>query len=164
MTTGERELLLNRLYESRLKLEELLSRIDPSKQIYPGWTIKQILAHISGWDDASKDALCAHGLTRSPSTPTIHSLDRYNEFSIASRKDMTYDQILKEWRLTRQALCEIIEQLPEETISEPIAVPWGSKTTLTKLVDIFSNHEKEHAQDILNWLKKPEKTLGKAGK
>jgi hypothetical protein len=54
--------------------------------------------------------------------------------------------------------------LPEEKFFEPIALPWGKETTVKKLVDIFSRHEKEHAQDIIEWLKQPEKPLGKAGK
>jgi hypothetical protein len=164
MTAGKRDILLHHLKDSHQKIEELLPKIDPKKEIYPGWTIRQILAHISGWDDASIDALRAHELGRSSSIPAIHSLDKYNELSVSSRKDLTFDQILKEWRVTRQILLEIIEQLPEAKFFEPFAIPWGRQTTVTKLADIFSIHEKEHAQDIVKWLKRPEKPLGKAGK
>jgi hypothetical protein len=163
MPAGEREILLKRLDESRLKLEELLPKIDPSKEIHPGWSIRQMLAHITGWDAACIDALRAHGVDRPTSIPAIHSLDEYNEKTVSSRNGLTYDQTLKEWRLTRQVLREIIEQLPEEKFLVPVAVPWGRKTTVTNLVDIFSGHEEEHAQDITEWLKHPEKPLGKAG-
>lgn len=164
MTAGERDILLHRLDEARRQIEELLPKIDPEVEIWQGWTIKQILAHITGWDDACIDALRAHELSCPPSIPAIHSLDKYNELTVSSRKDFTYDQILTEWRLTRQVLREIIVQLPEEKSFDPIAVPWGRKTPLTRLVDIFSHHEKEHAQEIREWLKQPEKSDGKAGK
>jgi len=164
MTAGDRDFLLNRLDETRLKIEELLPKIDPEKDIYPGWTLKLMLAHITGWDEATVDALRAHALGLPPSIPAIHSLDEYNSLTVSSRKDWTYDQTLKEWRQTRQILRDILEQLPEEKFIEPIAVPWGKKTTVTKLVNIFSQHEKEHAQDIIEWLQQPEKPLGKAVK
>jgi hypothetical protein len=41
MAAGDRDILINHLDESRRILEELLLGIDPSKHIYPGWTIKQ---------------------------------------------------------------------------------------------------------------------------
>jgi hypothetical protein len=164
MTAGERELMLNRLDENRRKLEELLPGIDPEKEVCPGWTIKQMLAHITGWDDACIDALRAHEYGRPPTFPVILSLDKYNEYTVSSRKNLTFDQTLKEWRLTRQVLRAIIEQFPEEKFFEPVAVPWGRKTTISELVEIFSDHEGEHARDIIEWLKHPETPLGKAGK
>jgi hypothetical protein len=164
MTADKRDFLLQPLDETRLQIEEIIPKIDPAKEIYPGWTIRQMLAHITGWDDASIDALRAHALGRSPSIPAIHSLDEYNNLTVTSHKDLNFDQILKEWRLKRLVLRDIIKQLPEEKILEPIAVPWGKKTTLPKLLDIFSHHEKEHTQDVNEWLKHPEKPLGKEGK
>ena len=164
MPAESKNILINHLNESHKAIEGLLSGIDPSKEIYPGWTIKQVLAHISGWDDACIDALRMHELDHSPSIPVIHSLDKYNESSVSCRKRLTYDKILKEWRVTRKILCEIIDGLPEEKFLEPVAVPWGKKITVTKLVDIFSHHDKEHAKDIIEWLKKPEKPLRKSGK
>jgi hypothetical protein len=54
--------------------------------------------------------------------------------------------------------------LPGEEFFELITVSWGGKTSVMKLVDIFSDHEEEHTQDIIKWLKQLEKQLGKAGK
>jgi hypothetical protein len=164
MPADNRAILLRHLNETHQTIEELLAGIDPTKEIYPGWTIKQILAHISGWDDACIDALRMHELDRSSSAPAIHSLDKYNELSVSSRKGLTYDQILNEWRVTRKILCEIIADMTEEKFLEPVPVPWAKKTTVTRLVDIFNHHDNEHAKDIIEWLKKPEKPLRKAGK
>jgi hypothetical protein len=164
MPADNRVILLRRLNETHLKMEELLPRINPIKEIYPGWSIKQILAHFSGWDDACINALHMHELDRSGTTPSIQSLDQYNELSVSSRKDLTYDQILNEWRVTRKILCEIIQELPEVKFLQPVAVPWGKKTSVTRLVDIFSRHDEEHAKDIFEWLKKSEDPLRKAGK
>ncbi len=164
MITGNRENLLQHLDESHQMIEDLLPKIDPEKEIYPGWTIKQILAHIIGWDNVSIDVLQAHVSGCQYSTPAIHSLDKYNESVVSSRKELSYEQILMDWRQIRNVLCKFIEQVPEDKFKESVAVPWGKSSTITRIVDIFSSHELEHAMDIKEWLKQPEKPLGKAGK
>jgi hypothetical protein len=164
MNPVDKDFLLHRLDEARKNMEDLVQGSDPEKEIYPGWTIKDMLAHITGWDEVLIDALRAHGLGLPPSVPSIHSLDKYNEFTVSSREKLTCDQILKEFRLKRQELHEIIEQLPKGKFLEPVIIPWGKETSVNKLVDIFYYHEKEHAHDIKEWLKHPEKPLGKAGK
>lgn len=34
--------------------------LDLHVEIYPGWTLKEVLAHITGWDDAAIASLHAH--------------------------------------------------------------------------------------------------------
>jgi len=118
---------------------------------------------MTGWDDVTIDSLRAHVIGRPPSVPAILSLDEYNNSTVSSRKDLDYDQVLKEWRLTRQVLRTIIEKMPEDKFFGPIVVPWGNKATVTYLVDMFRDHEEEHALDVREWLKNPDKTLGKSG-
>ena len=163
MTSADRDFLLERMDETRSKIETLLPKVDVRKEIYPGWTIKELLGHMTGWDDATIDSLRAHISGGTPSVPAIRSLDEYNSTTVSSRKDLDYDQIVKEWRLTRQVLRNIIQQMPEEKFFWPIIVPWGEKATVTYLVDMFRDHEEKHTHDIIEWLKQPEKPLEKAG-
>jgi HD-like signal output (HDOD) protein len=163
MTSEDREFLLHRLDETRSKIEKLLLKIDVWKEIYPGWSIKEMLAHMTGWDDATIDSLRAHMADRPPSVAAIDSLDKYNNLTVSSRKDLEYKQIVQEWRLTRQALRAIIEQMPEDKFNKPVNVPWGRKVTVTYLVDMFCDHEEEHTHDLIKWLRHPEKPLEKAG-
>ena len=164
MPVSDREILLHRMDETRSQIEELLPLIDSHKEIYPGWTIADMLAHMTGWDDATIDSLRAHVLGRPPSVSAIRSLDEYNNLTVSSRKDLDYDRVLKEWRLTRQVLMTLIEQMPEDKFFSAVMVPWGGKVTVTHLVDIFRDHEQEHIKDILAWLEHPEKPLTKKGK
>ena len=163
MLVPDRDFLLLRFDETRIKIEELLPEIDPQKEIYPGWTIRDVLAHMTGWDDATIDSLRSHVVERPLNIPSILSLDEYNALTVSSRKDLDYDRILKEWRLTRQVLRTIIEQLPEGKFHSPVIVPWGEKVSVTYLVDMFHVHEEEHVQDILTWFKNPVMPLKKDG-
>lgn len=164
MTSADREFLLHRLDETRAKIEALLPKIDPCQQIYPGWTIKDLLAHMTGWDDATIDSLQAHMNGRPPGVAAIRSLDEYNSSTVSSRQDLDYEQVLKEWRLTRQVLRTLIEQMPEDKFFGALVVPWGEKATVTYLVDMFREHEEEHLLDVIKWLEAPQTTLGKSGK
>jgi hypothetical protein len=163
MTAADKEFLLDHLDATRKKLEDLLPQIDPQKEIYPGWTIKDMLAHITGWDDATIDSLRAHVAGRTPATPADRGIDEYNIRTVTSRKDLDYSHVLNEWRLTRQVMRTIVEQMPEEKFFEPLVAPWGEKGSVTYLVETFRDHEEEHFQDIRDWLKNPEKPLGKKG-
>jgi hypothetical protein len=163
MPIPDRVFLLHRMDETRKKIEELLPQIGPQKEIYPGWTIRDMLAHMTGWDDATIDSLRAHVVDRSPSLEAIRSLDEYNARTVTSRQDLDYDRVLKEWRLTRQVLRTIIEQMPEDKFFSPVIVPWGEKATVTYLVDMFRDHEEVHTKDIVEWLKNPNQPLTKEG-
>jgi hypothetical protein len=164
MSDSERTFLLHRLDETRATIENLLPTLDRTQEIYPGWTIKEMLAHMTGWDDATIDSLRAHVVDRIPGVPAIRSLDEYNAGTVLSREDLNYEQVLKEWRLTRQVLRTLIEQMPADKFLEPVIVPWGSKSSVTSLVEMFRDHEEEHIRDILTWARQPDKPLDKAGK
>ena len=163
MSDRERAFLLHRLDETREIIENILPTIDRTHEIYPGWTMKEMLAHMTGWDDATIDSLKAHVVDCPPSVAAIRSLDEYNALTVPSRQDLDYEHVLKEWRLTRQVLRAIIEQMPADKFLEPLVVPWGEKTTVTFLVEMFRSHEEEHVQDILEWAKEPSHPLGKVG-
>jgi hypothetical protein len=163
MSDTERIFLLHRLDETRETIEKILPMIDRTLEIYPGWTIKEMLAHMTGWDDATIDSLRAHVVDRPPSVPAIRSLDEYNALTVSSRKDLEYDQVLKEWRLTRQILRTIIDQMPTVKFLQPLVVPWEEKTTVAFLVEMFRDHEEEHVHDIVEWAKAPSHPLEKAG-
>lgn len=163
MTICEKDILIYRLDETRLKIEELLPKIDPVKEIYPGWTIKQMLAHITGWDEVTINSLRSHIAGKAASVPANRGINEFNARTVASRQEQDYSHILKDWRLARKVLRTILEKMPEEKFLEPLTAPWGEKGTVAYLVDIFREHEEEHVRDINEWLKRPEKPLGKAG-
>jgi hypothetical protein len=161
LTKADREPLLHKLDETRKIIENLLPSIDPEKEIFRGWTIKDLLAHISGWDDTTIDSLRAHVAGREPVITAGQGINEYNCRTVASRKDLDYTHVLNEWRLNRQILRTIIKEMPDENFSIPLTLPWGQKGTVTSIVDIFHEHEEEHAKELLEWLKNPENPIGK---
>jgi len=50
---GKREEILKMLETSHVAMMAQLNEIDKQRKIYPLWTIREIVAHLSGWDDAA---------------------------------------------------------------------------------------------------------------
>jgi hypothetical protein len=163
MPIPDRKILIQHMDETRAKIEGLLPQIDPHKEIYPWWTIREVLAHVAGWDDATIDALRAHLEGRPLTQSEIHDFDEYNAQSISSRTALKNDQVLKEWRSTREALRTMIEEFPEDSFNTPVTVPWGGKSTLMDLMEMFCDHEDSHTRDVQKWLQHPDKPLLEEG-
>ncbi|MFH2103829.1 MAG: maleylpyruvate isomerase N-terminal domain-containing protein [Chloroflexota bacterium] len=121
MTT--KDAYIQHLDEARGGLEALLPRVDIHKQIYPGWTLKQLLDHIAGWDDAVIASLRAHmdGLT--PGTPAARGINYYNAETVSTRESLDYEHSLHEWHASRKLLKETIRSLAEEKLTQPLTLP-----------------------------------------
>ncbi len=144
----EKTRLIQRLDAARAKMRAELADIDQQMEIYPGWTIKHILAHIAGWDDATIASLRAHAGGDKPGTPATEGIDAYNDASVATREALSYDRIAREWELARDQLKAAINEMPPKKLAEPLLFPWGETGTVAQIVGIFASHEDEHAEEI----------------
>jgi hypothetical protein len=144
----ERARLIQQLAQAREKMRAVLADVDTQMEIYPRWTIKHVLAHIAGWDDACIASLRAHVAGDEPGAPAARGIDFYNAQSVETREPLSYDQVVKEWELARGQLETIIHEMPPEKFKERLLFPWGPTGTIARLVAIFAEHEEEHAEEI----------------
>ncbi len=146
---NQRETLIQRLETSRAQMIAHLDEIDRNRRIYPLWTVREILAHLSGWDDATIAFIHAIVTGREPATPAARGVDVYNAETVSTREGLSYDQVYREYIETRRVLLDLIRSMPEEKIAQNFTLPWGGDGTLVDIVDIFGPHEEEHAEDVL---------------
>jgi hypothetical protein len=144
----EKAALIHDLDEARQKLQAELLDLDEQMPIYPGWTIKHLLAHLIGWDEASTATLRAYAQGLTPPTLAVGSFDDYNAKSVAAGERLSYDLIAKEWELARDQLKAALLDVPDEKIAEPLLFSWGATGTLRELVTIYAGHEVEHAEEL----------------
>jgi hypothetical protein len=144
----EKARLIQQLNQARQTMHTLLAELDTQTEFYPGWTAKHLLAHITGWDDATTFSLRAHAGGQEPATLAVQGIDAYNAESVATRETLNYQQIVKEWELAREQLKAAILEMPEDLLGKPLLLPWGGKGTVAQIVAIFAQHEKEHAEEI----------------
>ncbi len=140
--------LIQELASAREKMRALLADIDIHSEIYPHWTIKQVLAHMAGWDDACVASLRAHAVGNEPGAPAARGIDFYNAQSVETREPLRYDQVVKEWELARKQLETVIHEMPAEKFKEPFVFPWGWTGVIAQLVEVFVEHEEKHAEEI----------------
>jgi uncharacterized protein (TIGR03083 family) len=153
--TDQREELIQRLAAARAVLHELLAQIPPETEIYPGWTLRQFYAHLTGWDDVVTAALRAHAAGQTPATPAVKGIDAYNAESVATRSTLDYDHIVREWRLAREQLTAALGELPLEKLDESVLYPWGPTGSVERMVGVLIWHEgEEHADELRAWLAK----------
>ena len=140
--------LIASLQHSRSKMMAQLRQIDLKREIYQLWTIREMLAHLSGWDESAIGFLQSIMAGQIPATPADRGIDFYNVQTLAKRADLDYDQIYREFIETRALLLKLIDEVPEEKITAEFILPWGDPGTLVDIVVIFVEHEEEHAEDI----------------
>jgi len=158
MTTKEQRFLIARWHDRRAALKELVTQAEPhsDKEIYRNWRLKEFLAHMSGWDDAVVDSLRAHAVGGPLQTPADRGIDAYNAQTVSTRETLDYDRIRREWDRTHELIIQAIRDLPEEKVTQPLTYPWGEFGSVAYLVEIFVDHEEEHAHHLREWLKNPE--------
>lgn len=146
--TDIRSQLIAELQQARSEMIAQLDEIDKNRKIYPLWTIREILAHITGWDDAIIASLNAHIAGREPGTPAMRGLDVYNAETVATREGLDYDHIYREYIRTRDILIDLIGGMPLEKATQPFTMLWGDQGDLKILLTVFIEHEIEHAGDV----------------
>lgn len=145
----ERQQLIEMLDQSRAAMRAELADFTPDTVIFPNWTKRHFLAHLTGWDDAVMSSLRAHAGGREPATPAVEGIDAYNAESVATRETLDYDHIVKEWELARVELKAAINDLPPEKLSGPLLFPWGRTGSVRQLVRIIAHHEgEEHLEEL----------------
>ncbi len=150
----EKDHLIEELDKSRRLFQALVDKMDREAIIYPLWTIKQVLAHLTGWDDATTSSLRAHAGGQDPATPAVEGIDFYNAHSVSTREELDYDHTYREWKLAREELKTAIRNLPPEKFKQKLIYPWGGLGTVSKLVAIMYDHEAEHAEEIEKLIEK----------
>ena len=144
----QREELTAILERSRAKMVAHLEEIDKNRKIYPLWTIREMLAHLSGWDDAVIAFIKSLMAGTIPATPAARGLDAYNAETVATREGLDYDHIYREYIQTRKVLLQLLQEVPDDKVNEQYILPWGARGTLVDIINIFGPHEEEHAEDV----------------
>jgi len=101
---GQREDLIFILETSRAQVMAQLARIDMKRQVYPLWTIREMLAHLAGWDDAVLSFLRSLLSDQVPAKLSARGIDAYNAETVAKYAGVEYDQVYLEFLEKRKNL------------------------------------------------------------
>ena len=145
---GKREEILQTIESSHAMMMKQLDEVDKNRKIYPLWTIREIIAHLSGWDDAAIGFVNAMLKGETPPIPAPRGVDVYNEETVSTREGLSYDHIVREYVNTRAKLISLVRKMTEEMVTQKSILPWGEEGSLADIVQVFGPHEVEHASDV----------------
>jgi len=144
----ERDRLIDQLDQAHAEMRSALAGARPGTAANRAWSVKELLAHLVGWDACTRDALHGHAVGAPPVIPARDGIDAYNARSVAARQGLSYEQMLEDWEQTREELRQTLTTMPAEKLAEKLVFPWGPKGTVGRLVAIIAGHEQEHAHEL----------------
>ena len=145
---AERELLISELQAARDELRTVVAGVDRDLEISPGWTSKQVLAHITAWDEVVNASLRSFLGCGELDAGAIADFDAFNAEAVATREGLSLDEIITEWNLARRELIALLREIPRDRWDEPHPYAWGDTGTVSDEIRIFIHHEREHADEI----------------
>jgi hypothetical protein len=139
---------IQRLESARAEMREIVRHAKNNPTIYEPWRMKEVLDHITGWDDAVIASIRSLLAGETPATPAARGLDHYNAETVSSRETIPYQLTQQEWTISRAVLLNLIREMTEEQLQTRFVLPWGTQGTIENLVEIFTEHEETHAREI----------------
>jgi hypothetical protein len=139
--------LIAEMEQTRARLNEVMDNVLPYAELYPSWKLKQVLDHITGWDELVITTLHAYQQGEIP-TRSVKTINQYNDASVTARQALSLEQSRRAYKTARLTMLETLRQLPPELFTQEFKAPWGGKCTIPGILKIFISHEQEHANHI----------------
>jgi hypothetical protein len=156
--------LLNWLQEENQQWEALLNQIDSARMEQGGvagyWSMKDIVAHLTGWNRWLVARLQAAG-RREPEPPPpwpahLKTDDEINAWIYEANRGRSVREILDEMQQVHQQLLAIIEGLPDELQIEPEwHLVWLDDQRFPA-GEFFDHFHDDHEPDVRAWLAREE--------
>ena len=140
--------LITQIDEIREEMRELIQKTDPNVEVCPGWTIKEVLRHITAWENVIHKGILAFRDGEPPYFIHNQDFDLFNQEAVDYRAKWTLEEVIQEWEQVRLELRSTIQGLEESLLFEEMVLPWGSERTLQELIEIVAEHEAEHKDGI----------------
>ena len=140
--------LINSIDSVRKEMKVLIENTDPELEICPGWTIKEVVGHITAWEIVIHKALIAFQAGDPPHFLREQDFDLFNKGEVEKRSGWTLDEVIREWGEVRDDLKKTITKLNEDDLPTEMVLPWGSERTVEELIEIIAEHGQEHAEDV----------------
>ncbi len=139
-------------------IEGLSQRELTQLPIYGDWTIKDVLAHVLGWDQRVLRTLPLMVQNRASEVPSVE-VDEYNAESVAAWRERTLAEVLVEVESTHRQILDFISTLDHKEIDTRRERHGQTITIRSYVIDVMTEHERQHAAEIEQWRRKLEQSI-----
>jgi hypothetical protein len=166
MKQAEKERLLAELVAARQAILDTAASLKPAQRGRPflgTWTIREVLAHLAGWDYANLQAAEAIQLGKLPEFYDHRDADwrSYNEMAVARYGRDDWAAMLQTVLASHRALVAYLEALPAEVFDRDFGVRFrGYKVTIARLLAAEAKDERAHGQQVRDFASIPSVAAG----
>jgi hypothetical protein len=155
------ELVLGALREARADLLQEAASLSAGQQemVFLGiWSIRELLAHLAGWDVTNLEAVKAILAGKVPDfyDHYDHDWQSYNATLVATYNRATVQELLSLLRDSHSQLLEFLQSIPAEAFLKDYGLRMrGNKVTIQRLLEAELKDELIHSQQIMDFFKLP---------
>ena len=155
---ARKEQILAELRETRVQILNEAVALPAEKQdmVFLGiWSVKDLLAHLAGWDFANLEAVEAVLAGRLPAFYEHRDPDwqAYNAMLVAKYKRDSMDELLELVRDSQRQLIDYLQTIPPESFGKDFGVRFrGYKVIVQRLLEAENKDEKMHLRQIQDFL------------
>jgi hypothetical protein len=155
-----KEEIISALVETRQRILDEASSLPPAKQdlVFLGvWTIKDLLAHLAGWDCTNLEA--AQSILRGELPEFYDHIDpgwkTYNARLVAEHKIDDFEALISSVAASQQALTTFLETIFAEEFDRDRGLRYKRyKVTIARLLQAEARDEKTHLEQIEEFKRK----------
>jgi hypothetical protein len=140
--------LIVKMESARNRLNIAIEKVTPHAELYPAWSLKQLMDHITGWDVLLVSSFRTHSRGDTPIMLENRDIDQYNDESIVARKELSLESSRKSYDEARVEVLEVLHEMPPEKRAQKFLSPWGDLCSTASVLRIFISHEMDHADHL----------------
>jgi uncharacterized damage-inducible protein DinB len=126
-------------------------------QVFLGiWSIKDLLAHVIGWDYTNLDAVKSVLDGQVPAFYEHHDRDwqTYNAMLVKKYKKNSFSELLARAQASQEKLIQFLQKIPPENFNKDFGVRFrGYKVTIQRLLEAETQDERIHHEQITDFFK-----------
>ena len=126
--------------------------------VYEGWTIKDVLAHIIGWDQRTLHTLPLMLQNRADEIPGVEVGD-HNLDSVERWRDKPLVEVLTALKSTHRQILDILSPVDHVEIDMRRERNGRIITIRSYVIDVMMEHDRKHALEIEQWRKGLERAV-----
>jgi len=119
-------------------IDSFNTKVRDQKIAEGSWSVKDVLAHIVGWEDEVLKQFQAFLVN--PDVDDTYDIDSFNENSVSSRKNKTWNEIIEELKSIQEELSAFISTLSQKDID--------AEDRFSEWVEVLIDHYKHHTRQL----------------
>lgn len=141
--------LLDMLQRDHARFTRLIQRLNEEEQQTPftpeGWSVRDFLAHMAHWKDATHRLMVAYTHDQ-PLPPATPSGDAANAEDREMNTARSLPQIRNDWETEHTRLQHlVVDELDDTRLQERVRVPWGEREArICTIIAQICEHDNEH--------------------